>query len=310
VPATFDLPAQSGTARDQAILTHATSGDLEIAWVPLVVMASGHTVEILVTPDAVKLASVRINVSATVQQQLADYFGALLFTPKVADLHYLARAATIPPQPMPITSSTAAMQQESQKMDSALAAAGGIESGGILGTVGKHWVIDSALTQHSDKAENYGWYMPAGTKSPWNGVAIYPSVTTKALVIQQPSWAHDPSHVDYSQQACFMHRSCKADGQPADLANVLQDPTLSALLSHNGPLTVLRQPGVALFSCPSPTLSQSSLVETRTSNSGLCPMPPAPAIATTSSGVGLGAAVAAGAAIVGAGATVAWLLTR
>ena len=271
--ATFDLAAQNGATRDSQILSHATHGDLEVVWTKIMV---GGRIELVVTADAVKLAGIRINVSATLQQQLADYFGAMLLTPKVADLAYAARAVTISPQPMPITSSTAGMQQESQKMDAAISRVGGSEAGDIIGTVGKHWVIDNALSQHPGMAENYGWFLPPGTKTPWQGVPVYPSVTLGPLVIQQPSWAHDPSHVDYSQQASFMHRDCKVDGKSEDLASVLQDATLGPMLSHNGPLKVLRQPGVPLYSCPSPAVALSFAMPS--SATGLCPMPPAPAI--------------------------------
>jgi hypothetical protein len=276
--ATFDLPPNYGTDRDSAILKHAQAGDLEVDWVALNMSANGHDVEILVTPDAVKLAGVRINVSATLQQQLADLFGAFLFTCKVADAHYLARGTTITPYPMPITSTTAAMQLESQKMDAGVAAAGGLESGMTLGTVGKHWVIDNALGQHSGMAENYGWYLPLGTKSPWQGVAIYPSVTSKALVIQQPSWAHDASHSDYSQQCCLMHRSCRVDGQDRDLSDVLADATLGPLLSHNGPIpkSLQRQPGVPLYACAMPKKAARVQAFVTQQDIGMCPTPPRP----------------------------------
>ena len=274
--ATFDLPPQAGVDRDNAILGHAAHGDLEVEWVPLYV---ADRLELLVTADAVKLAGVRINVSATLQQQLADLFGALLLTPKLADLVYAARGLSIPPAPMPITSSTAGMQQESAKIDTLVAAAGGRDRGAILGTVGKHWCITNTLLTHAGKACNYGWFLPAGTPSPWGGIAIYPSVTLDALVIQQPSWAHDASHVDYSQQCSLVHRSCKLDGVEADLATVFQDPTSAGLVSHEGPLQLLRQPGVALYSCPLPSHARAMHAAPMPAASGsICPTPPPPEV--------------------------------
>ena len=304
--ATFDLPAEAGAARDSAILAHATAGDLDIAWVPLSITENDHTIEILVTPDAVKLGNVRINVSAYLQQQLADAFGALLFTPKVADLHFLARTVTIPPFPIPITSSTAGMQTESQKMEDAVAAEGGRPNGGIVGTVGKHWVLTNGLNTHPGMACNYGWYLPLGTKSPWNGVGIYPSNTLRALLIQQPGYAHASSHVDYSQQANFMHRDCKVDGQPRDLASVLTDPSLASLVSTEGPITVpgCRQPGVPLFSCPLPKKTMATLVQP----SDMCPTPPPPKIEST--GIDWTMVGITGAAIVAVCAGFAWVVRR
>jgi hypothetical protein len=270
--------------RETLILKHAAQGDLEVVWTPLTV---GGRIELLVTSDAVKLGGVRINVSATCQQRLADLFGALLLTPKVVDLIYAARAITIDPLTMPITSSTAAMVKESQRQDAAISTAGGVETGGIVGTLAKHWCIDNSLLQHAGMAENYGWMKPAGTKSPWAGIAIYPSVTLTAMVIQQPSWAHDPSHSDYSQQCCLMHRACKVDGVDADLAAVLQDATLGPMLSHNGPLqaAALRQPGVALYACSSKAAMRVVDAATAGStSSNLCPMPPPPSNIVTPGG--------------------------
>lgn len=305
--ATFDLPAQAGAARDAAILAHATAGDLDVAWVPLSITEGEHTIEILVTPDAVKLGNVRINVSAYLQQQLADYYGALLFTPKVADLHYLARTVTIPPFPMPITSSTVGMQQESLKMENAIASEGGRPDGAIVGTVGKHWVLSNLLVAHPGYAVNAGWYLPLGTKSPWNGVSIYPSPTLRALLIQQPSTAHDPQHVDYSQQCCLMHRDCKVDGVAQDLASVLTDPTLASLVSSEGVITVpgCRQPGVPLFSCPLP--AKSGAVSSMAQPAGMCPLPPPPAVER---GIDWPLVGLTGAAIVAVCAGFAWVVRR
>jgi hypothetical protein len=261
-----------------------TEGDVNAAigggWASVTSSIPGHTATFLVFADALKIDGVRINVSAVLQQQIADALGCLLLTPKLADLLYAQRAVTLTPKPMPIASTSAAMISESQKIDAALLAAGVVESGKIVQTTGKHWVIDNATL--GGKACNYGWHLPAGTPSPWQGVPVYPSVTSNSMVIQQPGTAHNPQHIDYSQTCTLVNRWCMVDGQKRDLADVLIDPVLSALASHDGPLSTnaLRQPGASQFVCklpiPSPTPAIiSSRVQTP-SPSGLCPPPPPP----------------------------------
>lgn len=241
-----------------------------ISWVELKTSIPGHAATFLVTADALKIGGVRINVSATLQQQIADGIGALLLTPKLLDQMWAQRAVTLLPSPQPIEATVKSMLAHSSRIDAALAKAGGAPKGGIVQTVGKQWVVSNALLAHSGKAENMGWHFPGKTfdgKS-WSASPTLPGIR----MIQDPGWAHDASHVDYSQVCCLVNRWCVLDGARTDIATVLQDPTLSALASAEGPLKLLRQPGVPMFACriPNPTQVASVMSET------LCPMPPSP----------------------------------
>ena len=192
----FDLPPTAGPARDSAILAHVTSGDVELSWTPL----NLGRVVVQVTPDAVKIASVRINASATVQQQIADALGALLPTPKVFDAMWLARAATLLPATMPITSTTAAMVQASQMIDAQLQSLG--NPSGIV-VQQKTWCLSNALASHPGTAANYGFYViPNQPGYKWNGIGTdptssFPTQPQKGRVIQSVGTAHNASHVDY-----------------------------------------------------------------------------------------------------------------
>lgn len=283
--AAFDLQEKPGPARDNQVLAHLNAGTLDpVSWVPVTSEIPGHTGQFLVTADALKLGGVRFGAGAQLAQQLADGLGALLLTPKLLDLMYAQASTPITPFPdynATMMENSSWFVKHSARIDAALAAAG--YSGGIVQTVGKPWMISNQLLSHSGKSENYGWHLPPGTKSPWNGVAIYPAVTTKALVIQQPGWAHGLDQADYSETCQFVNRWCVVDGAKRDIADVLMDPILSALVSHEGPLqaAALRQPGVPQYVCKLPASKaldvKHALVEPASTN-GLCPMPPEPEV--------------------------------
>lgn len=262
----FDLPPTNGAARDSAILGHVSSGDYEQSWWPLTL----GRVQLMVSADALKIGGVRINASATVQQQIADALACLLPTPKVFDAMWLARAATLTPAIIPISSTTAAMVEASRMLDTQLTALGNPK--GIV-VQQKTWALSNVLASHPGKAANYGFFViPNQPGYKWNGIgtdpcASFPLQPQRGRVIQSVGTAHDPSHTDYSQCVWLMQRRCLVDGQPADLAAVLADPTLSQLVSSEGPLKVLRQPGVPIFACP------IAASQTPPPPGGLCPLP-------------------------------------
>jgi hypothetical protein len=239
------LPTDTANpAYDTAVL--ANLSQVQVVWVPLASNTpDGHNATFYVTADALKLEGVRFNVSARLQQRIADALGCLLLTAKLADLLWLQRGVTLLPSPQAITSSTKAMQQHSARVDALLQA--GSPQGPIVQSVGKHWILDNDTLSHPGKACNYGWHFP-GTSlggSKW-GAAVTPPLR----LIQDRGWFHDEKHIDYSQTACLVSRACLVDGVKRDLADVLRDPQLAPLVSHQGPLRLLRQPGVSLDSCP------------------------------------------------------------
>jgi hypothetical protein len=230
-------------ARDAFILAQVQAGNFDARWGELATVASGHTAVFTVLADALKVNQVRVNLTAIGQQHVADAMGAMLLTPRLADLIWYQRQVSLPPFTMSATqhdlmvmATVERMKLHSQKIDDALAALPTPPTG-LICTVGKHWVIDDALLQHPGKAENYGWQNTS------NGPACVTHGTQVCHVIQDPGWAHAPSHTDYSQTCVLVSRQCVVDGHPADLMDVLQDPVLSRLASHTGAMRVLRQPG-------------------------------------------------------------------
>jgi hypothetical protein len=241
----FDLP-EVGPARDAAILAALGRGELDITWGSVRVEAGGHVIMVNVTADAVKLNGVRVDVSAQLNQQIADGSGALLLTAKMADLCWLQRSVAIDPPVRPITDSTAAMVDTSQRIDAALADGG--YAGGLISGPWKFWLIDNQIP--ADRAMNYGFFVIPDSGMGWRGIATEAMVTvpsSQGRAIQGRGTVHNMMHTDYSQLCHMMHRACLADGVTRDLLDVLQDPDLAPLISHEGPLQVLRQPGVDVY---------------------------------------------------------------
>ena len=109
---------------------------------------------------------------------------------------------------------------------------------GLIENVGKHWVLTNEIVGKTilgiQAAANYGWYSDQGG----------PSRDGPFSVVQPLSTAHFIDYVDYSQVIRLVQQRCTVDGQDADLRDVLRDPALATLVSDEGPLAIVRIPGV------------------------------------------------------------------
>lgn len=249
------LPPNATSEREQAIRNHVRNGNFEVSWGKITSTHGDRTAEFWVFADALKIDGVRVNVSAETQQVIADLLGCTLLTPKLADLLWAQRAVTLPPFPRGNTkgmSTTQAMFEHSEKLDKALAKLG--FTVGIIGTTGKHWVIDNSIAdgRKLDGAEvacNYGWHFE-GAKFDGQSFEVTASQMKDAKgqfvrLIQGRGTRHNLKHTDYSQVCVLVSRECTVDGQAMDLLDLLRDPALAPLASHQGVMKCVRQPGVA-----------------------------------------------------------------
>ena len=234
--------------REKYIFDRVIAGTFEAAWTDLSYMISGKKVSLLIMEDALKIDGIRVNVSATLQQKLADVFDASLMTALVADMAYINAQRRISPAPMPISTTVSSMMKHSANVDSRLKSLSITK--GLVADPGKHWILDKKLEQMPGRACNYGWHF---TGSSYQGIAgfsaasgIY-SIGSKAVrVIQPNATAHDILHTDYSQICQLISQVCWIDGIEKRFADVIIDPVLAKLVSHQGPLKFTRQPGVPL----------------------------------------------------------------
>lgn len=207
----------------------ALAGDplVKYNWVPIF----AGPIKIWVLEDALRVNGVRVAVSAREAQEVADVLDALLTTPKVEDLIWMRAEVRLEPHPGDVVKKKPI--DHSREIDRDLG-----DRVGLVATVGKSWVLSNRLKDGT--AANYGWH---GTG------AKYPSQTIPGIKVWQPlGFAHNPEHRDYSQTLRLMRRACEHNGRQADLRDILRDPELAPHLSHEGPLRILRQPGVALVS--------------------------------------------------------------
>jgi len=230
--------------RESYILDQIKIGNFELNWKSINYTEKDNTITIDVQTDALKIDGIRINVSASLSQKIADMTGAMLLTPKIADIIYLNSDFKIGPNPRPITLSTQAMIEHSKKIDNALNKF--IDKkpteDSIIDTVGKYWCISNKLQGSKTKALNYGWHFEGSSYQGISGFKCASGMPYK--VIQPAATAHDYNHVDYSQIHRAVAEVCKINGEQKLLKDVLTDPKLAYLVSHEGPLNVIRQPSV------------------------------------------------------------------
>jgi hypothetical protein len=230
--------------REKFIFEQVLNGNFEASWVQLEYQLSEKKVKLDVMHDALKVAGVRVNVSAKLQQQLADVFDASLLTAQIADLMFIHATHVLNPSPQPISSTTASMLLHDSRVTKQL----GTYSSGIISTVGKHWILDKKLEQSKNVACNYGWHFVG---SSFQGIKGYPAASqfrqknSKPVnVIQPNATAHDSSHTDYSQICQLVSQQCWIDGVEHRFSDLLQDSNMCSLVNHNGTLKNIRQPGV------------------------------------------------------------------
>ena len=229
--------------REDYIFSQVIIGKFEARWVEINYSFGEKLAKFYVMSDALKIDGVRVNVSATLQQRLADIFDASLLTPLLADLIYVSATSKALPCPMPISSNVDSMIKHSKNVDAQI----GSSTGELVSTVGKHWVLDKKLSPNSQSACNYGWHFTGSSFQGIKGFSVASKLNTAGSepvrVIQPNATAHDRFHSDYSQICQLVSQRCWVDGTEYRFSEILQHPELSSLVSHDGPLNVVRQPG-------------------------------------------------------------------
>lgn len=226
--------------REKYIEDQVVAGNFDAMWTEIVHINNEHELKLFVMEDALKVDGVRVNVSANLSQRLADLFDASLPTAQVSDIMYLCASRRATPCPMPISTSVASMVKHSQNVGKLIDGTSGLAS-----TVGKHWVLDKQLEGTKTKACNYGWHFSGSSFQGITGFKSASTVVSGVKVIQPNATAHDIFHSDYSQTCQLVSQICLVDGQQRRFEELLVDPQLHFLVSHQGPLTITRQPGVS-----------------------------------------------------------------
>lgn len=253
------LPENLCFERDSTILKIVEENDVDVHFASITSEIEGHRAEFFAFEDALKVrcnncpVPLRINVSARLQQQIADRLNCHLLTPLLADLIWLQRAVTIEPMTKSLgrngelaaqMSTTAWMIEHSARIDAALAKTGWTD--GIVASVGKHWIVANELERHIGMAANYGWHFDPATYHDVKGSPCTSLLKEKTgryvQLIQSLGTRHAPDHSDYSQTCILVADACVVDGMAASLDDVFKDPILAKLANHDGVLRITRQP--------------------------------------------------------------------
>ena len=241
------LPNNNCKERDDILFGAINSSEYKFA--EITSTYNNNSAIVRVFEDALKIDGVRINVGAKLEQQIADQLGCLLMTAKISDLRYKQAKTIIKPHTRwdktggKLMSTTEWMKWHSDKIQEDLDKK--LEHG-IIATVGKHWIIDKKLDNpHIPRqAINYGWHYIGNLAGVPKDLPVLYKEMPGVKMIQSRGDHHDSSHTDYSQVCVLVARECVVNGKAMDLVDVLKDKELSYLASHEGPLTVWRQPEV------------------------------------------------------------------
>lgn len=242
------LPLEPSSKREEAIVAAAAAGHfVTILWTAVRSKLGDNSAIFYIMADALRIGipgdCIRINVSHTGAQRIADILGFSLLTTKLSDLMHAQASKQILPCTQPpdeFMAYTNRMVSHSRLVDSRI----GWQQCSVS-TVGKDWVLTNRLVGKPDKAANYGWHVPHGSYVGPGGLPV----------LQPLGLAHNRYHVDYSQVLRMVNRWVCVNGKDMLLEDLLTDPELAPLASDEGTMKIVRHPGVPLtieVDCPKP----------------------------------------------------------
>lgn len=225
-------------------------GRAQFQWSVIQLRYLGYRLELAVFRDALKVDGLRPPVNAKQMQEIADLLSCVMLTPKVVDQIWLQAKIrfdsvinhTYPGRSKPTIVADMPVADVNEEIERKLVAAGGDDGVSLIDSVGKYWVLTNGTPTGKygkHQACNYGWCSSTGR---------YPGVTSGVKLWQSPGYQHNDEHFDPSQLVRLMYRFAvlwTEDGsEDVDVVELLQDPKLCHLLSHEGPLRYLRQAAV------------------------------------------------------------------
>jgi hypothetical protein len=217
--------------REAAIADHALAGNVpdflrqlrRVTYKARDAAGADHTVSVWFTPDVLSLGCdddfVRVPMTPSTAQRVADAFGCLLPTPRISDEVW--RAAESRLQPRPLTSAREAWTtfvSHNAIIQEQLRA---VPNGPVIAGHKKDIVICRSLPESPGKVAIYGWHRDDGKP------------------IQPVSMVHAARYVDYSHGVRLVWKKAEVDGREVDLPAALRDANLCYLFSDEGPLTVV-----------------------------------------------------------------------
>lgn len=250
------------TAWEAAALEAARRDEL-VPWpmVPLTLRDdAGHEAIVQVASDVLAVGTiedhVRLPLLPSSAQNILNLSGALLPTPWLEYQIWRAAPAKIRPirmNPNPGANLSAYARHDAM-IDEELAQLGRSPDQ-IASGMKKAIVVSKEMK--SGRVVIFGWYEPDGPDVfDQKGV---PMNTEGRQPIQPLSNLHAATYVDYSHGARAVGPECVVDGRKMSTSELYRHPTLSRLVSNEGPVLALRYPStvVPARNIPPPILSES-----------------------------------------------------
>jgi hypothetical protein len=207
-----------------------------------------HTATIRVMSDVLAVGTaedhVRLPLTPSMAQNICNLHGWLLPTPWI--VYQLYRAAPLKLAPVDLVPTRSVLTQaaeHSRLIDAALEIAGGRSGDGQLACGMKKHVVVSNIYE-TGKVLIFGWYRPPPAPDVFDDRR--PPSTPDRQPIQPKSNLHGDFYVDYSHGIQPVVGACVVDGERMATADLYQHPTLSALVSSEGPLRVVRYPAAVM----------------------------------------------------------------
>jgi hypothetical protein len=238
------LEGMGRAATDEEVVAAILAGNVppyQRCFVPLEIgSAEGPVARLWVTCDYLAVGSdddfVRMPMTASAAQRIADRLDAILPTRKLVDAIYARAPQKLPPSYIdggPTEGTLADYAVHQAKVEKRRLAAG--YALGVL-TAGhkKDLVLSKRLLEHPDSVAIYGWHLREGE------------------VIQSLSTRHSRRYADYSHGVRLVAQSMTIDGEAHRVCDVLEDSELASLVCDEGALPFVAYPTTLPEYVPSP----------------------------------------------------------
>lgn len=240
-----EYAAKGLPAWEAAALALARNGELT-PWpfVPLTLSDGTNTATLQVQSDMLSIGPVedhlRLPLTPIGAQNILNLYGWLLPTPWLV-YKIWQEARQMNPTPIPNKGGNLGQFAEhSSILDQQLKNAGVIP-GKLVAGIKKHVVVSNIAKP--DKVLIFGWYHPSppypdvyDDHKPWD------TAFNDKQPVQAKSNLHGDFYVDYSHGIQAIGPTVIVNGQPMNTVDLYQHPTLSKLVSNEGPVRVPRYP--------------------------------------------------------------------
>jgi pimeloyl-ACP methyl ester carboxylesterase len=214
-------------AREEQLVKEVLAGnvpDFLRKGVVIPAQAGDHKIAYVAAVDYLAVGSdddfVRIPLTPMSAQKIADALKCSLPTKKMVNDIYNNAVVKLAPQPL--TEAREASGTFVQHSDLIESKRPKEQTGELVAGVKKDVVISNRLTEKPNRVLIYGWHK--ATNQP----------------IQPLTNIHNSTYIDYSHGIRLIKEEVLVDDKPMKLQDVMQDETLSPLVSDEGPLGVVR----------------------------------------------------------------------